>query len=571
MQAKRDSVSGAGKRLKFTDRGDIGFCTQMTSTDVSRLAAHKRRIQRIVPILLSSLTVACGGGGGGAVSPPPPPPVSGWQQGIFQSAGNFINRCEAPRAGTNPATGSPYPDTQGSVLDENNYLRSHSNDTYLWYDDVVDQDPGLFNDPLIYFDELVTDDITPSGAPVDKFHFTVPSDEWFQFSQAGISAGYGAQFVLLSATPPREIRVAYVNPNTPATDPQVNLERGAEILEIDGFDINTSSDAGIDALNAGLFPGGSGETHTFVVRDLGSQDTRTVTMTSAQIVSTPVQETSVITRPNGDRVGYFILHDFIATAEEGLVDAVDQLASGQGIDDLIVDMRYNGGGFLAIGSQLAYMIAGPTSTNGRVYELPQWNDKHPTIDPVTGQAIQAMPFFSQTLGFDNLPANQVLPNLGLPRVFVITGSESCSTTEAVINSLQGVGIDVIQVGSTTCGKPYGFYASENCGTAYFLVQFRGVNDIGFGDYTDGFSPANSGIQGTTVPGCSVGDDFNALLGDPAEARLAATLTYRDNQTCPAATGNSNAGISKPTGRRVPADGIVPKSIWQKNRIMEMPQ
>ena len=155
--------------------------------------------------------------------------------------------------------------------------------------------------------------------------------------------------MLLSATQPRDIRVAYTNPNTPATDPQVNLARGAVVLEIDGIDVNTGDPAGIDTLNAGLFPDGVGETHTFVVRDLGSQTSRTVTMTSAEITSTPVQNTSVLTQPNGDRVGYFILNDFIATAEEGLIDAFNSLAAGPGVDDLIVDLRYNGGGFLAIG------------------------------------------------------------------------------------------------------------------------------------------------------------------------------------------------------------------------------
>ena len=49
-------------------------------------------------------------------------------------------------------------------------------------------------------------------------------------------------------------------------------------------------------------------------------------------------------------------------------------------------------------------------------------------------------------------------------------------------------MQVIEIGSTTCGKPYGFYPQDNCGTTYFSIEFRGVNDQGFGDYTDGFSP-----------------------------------------------------------------------------------
>jgi hypothetical protein len=93
---------------------------------------------------------------------------------------------------------------------------------------------------------------------------------------------------------------------------------------------------------------------------------------------------------------------------------------------------------------------------------------------------------------------------------------------------------VIQVGSTTCGKPYGFYPQDNCGTTYFSIEFRGVNAVNFGDYTDGFSPSNSLTPtNATVPGCSVADDFTHALGDPAEGRLAAALGYRNTGRCPA--------------------------------------
>lgn len=228
------------------------------------------RISMILPILASA---SCGGSGGGS-SPPPPPPQTGWQQNVFMPASTFQAQCQAPRSGTNPATGQPYTDVQGSVLDENNYLRSFNNHTYLWYDEVVDRDPGLFNDPLDYFDELMTDRTTSSGAPVDKFHFTFDSEEWFQLSQSGVSGGYGAEFVLLSASPPRDVRVAYTEPGSPATAVNINLARGARILSVDGTDINDNTQAGIDALNAGLFPSSPGESHSFTIRDLGSSNVR---------------------------------------------------------------------------------------------------------------------------------------------------------------------------------------------------------------------------------------------------------------------------------------------------------
>jgi carboxyl-terminal processing protease len=115
--------------------------------------------------------------------------------------------------------------------------------------------------------------------------------------------------------------------------------------------------------------------------------------------------------------------------------------------------------------------------------------------------------------------------------------------------LRGIGVQVIQIDSTTCGKPYGFYPQDNCGTTYFTVEFRGVNAAGFGDYADGFSPANTaGPRGEPVPGCSVGDDFTHSLGDPLEGRLAAALNYRASGTCPAATGNVPTNLLKTDDR-----------------------
>lgn len=512
-------------------------------------------------LLIAGSMAACGGSGygGDSSSPPPysPPPSSNWQPGMFLDASTFAAQCENPRSGINPATNAPFPDIQGTVLDENNFLRSFSNDTYLWYSEIVDRDPGLFNDPLVYFEELKTTAVTPSGQPKDKFHFTFDSEEWFLLSQSGVTAGYGAEFAVLSATPPREIVVAYTEPNSPAS--QVGLTRGAIVLEVDGVDIDDNTQAGVDALNEGLFPSGTGEMHTFEVLDLGAMNSRSITMTSAVITEDPVQNVSIL---NGN-VGYFVFNAHRAPAEAELVDAINQL---QGVSDLILDIRYNGGGFLAIAAQLAYMIAGDVPTAGQTFELVQFNDKHPATNPVTGQPISPTPFYNQTLGF-SVPAGQALPSLDLPRVFVLTGPTTCSASEAIMNGLHGIGVEVIQIGSTTCGKPYGFFPEDNCGTTYFTIQFKGVNAADFGDYTDGFSPANTQSNvGTVVPGCSVGDDFTALLGDPSEGRLAAALAYRATQSCPAPSGMGPPGLSKPGAPLSATDGIVPRSLWDSNRI-----
>ena len=532
------------------------------------IVKERQRLSLTCKHLIASLALitlaACGGGSSGFTGPPPV--GDGWTPGVFLDASTFAAMCAAPRAGVNPATGQPFPDIQGTSTDENNFLRSYSDNTYLWYDEITDRDPGLFGTPA-YFDLLKTEALTSSLQPKDKFHFTFPSDEWFDLSQSGVSAGYGAQLVLLAAAPPREIVVAYTEPNSPATAPAVNLARGAELLVADGVDvINSNTQADVDILNAALFPSQPGETHTFTVRDLGGTQ-RNISMTSTNVVSTPVQNVGTIPTATGD-VGYMQFNDHIATAESGLIAAVNQLQAA-GVTDLVVDLRYNGGGFLDIASEFAYMIAGAGPTAGQVFENLRFNDKHPATNPVTGQALSPTPFHTTTQGF-SVAAGQALPTLNLSRVFVLSGPNTCSASESIMNSLQGVDVEVIQIGSTTCGKPYGFYATDNCGTTYFTIQFKGENNKGFGDYTDGFSPTNqTGTVGTIVPGCSVADDFTRALGDPAESRLAAALTYRDSQTCPAPTGIARPGALKTSaGSSLSAvDGYAPKPVWHQNRIL----
>lgn len=472
-------------------------------------------------LALSLLSLsACGGGGGSNnITPTTPTNTGGWTAGTFLPSSSFKNQCANPRTGNAP-NGQPYPDVPGTALAENNWLRSWTNELYLWYGEVTDRNPASFA-TADYFNLLKTTATTPSGAPKDQFHFTYPTSVWDSFSQAGVTAGYGASFALLSS--PRRAVVAYVEAGSPAV--AANLARGDEIITIDGADVATSND--LATLNNGLFPTALGQNHTFQVRTNGV--TRSVTMTSANVASKPVHTVTTISTPSGN-VGYILFNDHIATAEAGLIQAVNTL-NGQNIKDLVLDLRYNGGGYLAIASQLSYMLAGSTRTAGQTFERTIFNDKNPSTNPVTGTPLQPTPFIQQTVGL-SAAAGAALPTLTLNRVFVLTSDDTCSASEAIINGLRGIDMPVIQIGTTTCGKPYGFYDFDNCGTTYFSIQFKGVNAKNFGDYADGFSPSNTqGVRGELVDGCSVADDFTRQLGDQNERMLSVALNYRMSNTC----------------------------------------
>jgi hypothetical protein len=494
----------------------------------------------------SGAPLSSAGGGGGSMGSSSGSGSSGgsggsgssntWTAGVFQPASKYAALCASPRTGTDPYTGQAYPDQQGTATDENNWLRSWTHQLYLWYDEVQDVNPALYTTPD-YFQLMKTTETTSSGAPKDRFHFTYPTPVWESLSQAGVEVGYGVQFEIVQATPPRSLRIAYLQPpaNLPSQTAAAGLVRGDTVLQIDGADVvNATDQASIDTINAGLAPSTAGETHTFEVVDPGSSTPRTVTLQSANVTEIPVLMETTVTGPGGDTVGYILYNDQIATAESELINAINDLASKH-VTDLVLDLRYDGGGYLDIASELAYMIAGPGQTAGETFELQQFNNQYPTTNPVTGQPITPTPFHSTTQGFSTT-AGQSLPSLNLTRVVVITGKDTCSASESIINGLQGVGVTVYQVGSTTCGKPYGFYPADNCGTTYFSIQFQGVNAKGFGGYGDGFSPANTTPSvGAPVPGCSVADDFDHPLGNPSEGRLATALAYLANpqaSTCP---------------------------------------
>jgi carboxyl-terminal processing protease len=480
--------------------------------------------------------------------------------GTFLPASNFDAMCAVPR----PSSA----DVPGTVVDQNNWLRSWTYDTYLWYSEVTYPSVNAYS-TAAYFNLLKTNATTGSGQPKDKFHFTYDTGDWIALSQGDPVASYGALFEILAPSPPRNIVVAFVDADTPADGV---FFRGDKILRIDGEDaVNGNTDAAVDALNGGLFPDSDTASHTFLVQNVAGAQ-RLVTLTPAFIPTDPVPDWTVFNTPTGD-VGYILFNDHIATAEGWLYDAINDMVDAQ-VSDLIIDMRYNGGGYLDIASELAYMVGNTTLTNGQTFEKLVFNNKYPTTNPVTGQAITPTLFHNVSQGFDpSLAVNTPLPTLNLSRVYIITGSGTCSASESVINSLRGVGITVYQIGSTTCGKPYGFYPTDNCGTTYFSIQFRGENAANFGDYTDGFSPANtSANMGTSVPGCSVADDFTHELFDPAESRTAAALALRAGNNlasaCPAATGSSDPRLTKASFQTAPDRNLwVSKPAARMNRIM----
>jgi hypothetical protein len=232
----------------------------------------------------------------------------------------------------------------------------------------------------------------------------------------------------------------------------------------------------------------------------------------------------VITSSGGRKVGYVLFNDHHAGAQDVLISVFDQFRAAA-VDDLVLDMRFNSGGFLYVAQSVASMVTGPASS-GRVFEQLRYNAKR-----------ASEPLFTRYLFSDRLQTSETtyqvgyeLPQLKLPRVYVLSSGLTCSASESVINSLRGIDVEVILVGGTTCGKPFGFERRDNCGAAIFPIEFQGYNAKNFGDYMAGFQPT-----------CAVADDLTTPLGSTSEPLLFAALRHVDTGSCP---GNSGSGTLK---------------------------
>ena len=424
-------------------------------------------------LAVATLVAGCGGGGGGSGSSP------------------------------TAATPAPTVDQLANVCTpagEKAWVQAYLNDVYLFYRDIVQVDPNAYATPEAYFNALIV-------TSKDRFSFVEPQSAADAFFSAGQDIGYGAVFKYDTAN---RLRIGFVDAGGPLA--LAGVGRGAVITAIGG---TATAALTTTQLNAALLPSAVGVPVALTLVDPGQSAPRTVTVTSAAVVENPVPLAQVLpvdpANPASAKVGYLLFNDQIATSESKLADAITTFQQA-GVSDVVVDLRYNGGGYLYIASELAYMLGGNNIPSGATFERLVYNDKHPEK---TSSPSNTVPFYP--IG----QAGLSLPTLNLKRVFVITAPGTCSASESVINGLAPF-VQVIRIGGTTCGKPYGFIQANNCGKAYFAIQFQGVNSAGFGDYTAGFAPT-----------CAVADDFDHALGNTTEGRLSATLAYARSGSCPA--------------------------------------
>ncbi len=351
------------------------------------------------------------------------------------------------------------------------YIYDVFNDHYFWLDEVPKLDPNTYSSNEELVDALRYDKI-------DRWSFVADLDAYLALYEEAETKGYG---VGMSLDPDNKLMVRFTYKNAPMG--LAGVDRGWEIHKINDTAVTDLPDI------LGAFDTDSPVKFTFVDL-LGDTVSRTMTRTDYNMNT--VLHTSVIETESA-KVGYLVFESFLDPSEAELNEAFTYFKE-QNISELIVDLRYNGGGSFYIAYQLAGLIGGDDILNKPLASF-VYNSKH-TAD-------------NETYGYYEMNAHSV----NLDRLFFITTESSASASEFVINSMFPYK-EVILVGEKTHGKPVGMqvFASEDYNLALAPVTFQIVNANENGHY----------FNGVPVDYPEVDDIYHAW-GDPEEACLKQAL------------------------------------------------
>lgn len=372
-----------------------------------------------------------------------------------------------------------------SIVGQNTFVRDVMEEYYLWYRELPSLEPSLFDSPESYLEAL-------RYRPLDRgFSYIADEEVSTAFFSASQFIGIGLSWRF---TGEMEIRITEVYPDSPASE--AGLRRGHVLTAVNGRSVEELIRTGDLLLELGPSEIGYTLSLSFRSRRSGGEE-RTERVTKRPVTIPTVSQTKVFD-VNGLPAGYLHFRNFVEPSFAALDDAFAEFRR-QGVTDLILDLRYNGGGIINVARHLGSLIGG-MRTNARVFVEYVFNDRHTDLNEV--------------LRFDD-PSQ----TLDLPRVVIITTGASASASELVINGLLPF-IPVTIVGSASFGKPVGQSGFEFCDKILWPVTIKLANALGEGDYYDGFPPD-----------CAARDNLNRPLGHPEEDSLEEALHFLRTGRC----------------------------------------
>lgn len=372
----------------------------------------------------------------------------------------------------------------------------YTRDLYLWYKTI----PGVFsvasyNDPGELMQSIRQFSIESGfSQPVDRWSFAMKQHEWDNIS-SGVSGDFGLNVFFNSDN---DLRVKSVEEASPAG--RAGIRRGWRITAINNNNDITTSNSEFVAKN--VFNNASAN-FTFEKPD-GS--TKIISLKSAMYQEQPVYLDSIYNM-GSKKIGYFVFNSFLGDTSNVYqrFEGIFNRFASEKITDLVVDLRYNGGGYVTVQNKLANYLA-PSTTNGQVMMKQMYNDKYSR--------------FNTTEKFKKLGG------LNLNRIFFIVSNSTASASELLINNLKPY-MEVKIIGpKDTYGKPVGFFPIEVGNWYVFPVSFRSTNKNGEGNYYNGI-PVHSKTR----------DGLDQDWGNTEEACLAQAFKY-------ITTGTFKAGIER---------------------------
>ena len=431
-----------------------------------------------------ALLSACGGGGGGGSPPPTTGPI-----------------------GTPAPAPAPTPSATCSLRSRQDWVAAQMNEWYLFPETLpTNLNPAGFNSVEAFLDALTA---TARAQRRDRFFTFITSiAEDNAFFSSGATAGFGVR--LAYDTGSRRLFVAEAYEGAPAL--AAGIDRGAEIIAIGTSEANLRNVSdifaaeGAQGVSNALGPSTTGTSR--VLRFTDASGTRTVTVAKTEFAIPPVSPRygARIIDDGGKKVGYVNLRTFIATANNGLRDAFASFRA-QGITEVVVDLRYNGGGLVSVAELMGDLLGGNRSTSD-VFSFT-------TFRPEKASNNQSRNFRPQP---QSISSTKI--------AFIGTGS-SASASELVINSfVPYLRANAGLIGTNTFGKPVGQIAIDRaeCDDRLRVVAFKTENAARQGDYYDGLAT-------TVEASCQAGDDLGRQLGDPQEASTRTALDYLAGRSC----------------------------------------
>ncbi len=353
--------------------------------------------------------------------------------------------------------------------------------------------------------------------PDDRFSVIVSDYDQLQNSQQGTSDTNGVDISYIFLNNGSNEVIGYVRYIIPGSDADgKDIRRGDIVYAVNGQSLffNSETDNNLGLLDP--------TSYTFNLADLTvnngvrsiTPNGRNIDLTKSSITENPILINTTID-VGTKKVGYIMYNQFVSNFDTQLNGVFGDFQA-QGVTDLVLDFRYNPGGFVSTAIRLSSMVTG--QFDGQLFTKFRYNDK---IQPQLTDE-QENRYFTSTLS-----TGAAINSLGLTKVYVLTTGSSASASELVINSLDPY-IEVIQVGTTTRGKneaSFSLYDSPswtfsdaqlnpNHKWAMQPLVSRLENSAGFSNYTDGLTPEIELAEDLTNLG---------VLGDETEPLLAAAL------------------------------------------------